>query len=149
MSNKTIKFIIIAVSVLVLAISLTQNAVVIDHNGIKPQSSLAYFFMGSMAVLGGGVFEWFIWLANVLCLMAIISLMKDNRNALIRGAIALVLAISFRFWKEELGSESGAMAKIISFEAGYYLWVLSIFVLNVGIVYYFFEHNKTSPASKQ
>jgi len=121
-----------------LIISLTQDVIIREfQNKQEPQSSLEYFFMGSTAIMGGGLFEWVIWLANPLCLWAIIDLWKGKERAVIKCAIALVLAISFAFWKNILGSESGSMATIVSLEAGYYLWVLSITVLTAGTFWYF------------
>lgn len=137
MNSKTIKITTIVLSLTVLAISLTQNAVKIDYQGVKLVGSLDYFLMGSTALLGGGLFEQIIWMANPISLYAIILLSKNNRLAIKYSRIAVVLALSFSTWDELLGAESGAMAKILSLELGYYLWVLSIVILTLGIHYYF------------
>jgi hypothetical protein len=134
MNSKEIKFITIGLSLLVLGISLSQNAIIVDYIEIKAASSLDYFFMGSIAFLGGGLFEQIIWLANPLCLLAIRFMIKDDKRAVLLSLIASALAISFYFWTEILSAESGAMAKIISFEVGYYLWVSSIVILTIGIL---------------
>lgn len=134
MGSKEIKFITIGLSLLIFGISLSQNAIVIDYIEIKEVSSLEYFFMGSTAFIGGGLLEQIIWLANPLCFFAIKFLIKDDKRAALLSLIASALAISFYFWNEVLGAESGAMAKIVSFELGYYLWVLSILILTIGIL---------------
>jgi hypothetical protein len=146
MKPKTIRVVIIGVSLFILIISLTQTAIIIDYNGIKPVNSIDYFLMGSTAILGGGLLEWLIWLANPLALFTIIHLAKGNKKALITCVPAIILSCSFIFWKEILGSESGSMAKIISFESGYYLWVCSIVILSLGTFYYFrtFNDSKNS-----
>jgi hypothetical protein len=142
MNSKKIKILTITLSLIIFAISLTKNAVVTNHvklNDIemKTSSSLEFFISGSIAFLGGGLFEEIIWLANPLCLISIIMLVKDNQKSKKLSFIALLLAISFAFWKEILANEGGGKAQIISLETGYYLWVLSIIVLNIGINSYF------------
>lgn len=107
------------------------------HNVKESQSSLGFFFMGATAIMGGGFLEWIIWLANPLCLFAMMDLWKGKERSVIKCSIALVLAISFSFWNEILGSESGSMATIVSLQAGYYLWVASITVLTIGTFWYF------------
>lgn len=138
MNSKKTKILITVVSIIVLIFSLTQNAIKVNFNDeIKMMPSLDYFLMGAIAFLGGGLFEEIIWLANPLSLFAIILLFKNNKDAVLLSLLALGLSVSFFFWKEILGSESGSRAKIISFELGYYLWVLSIFILTISVFIYF------------
>ncbi|KRD11734.1 hypothetical protein ASE21_08530 [Flavobacterium sp. Root901] len=138
MNFKQIRISTITLSLLIFGISLSQNAVTINFGGkIRVVSSLEYFFMGSTALLGGGLLEQIIWMANPLCLFVIIYFIKNNKNAVLLSLIASCLAISFSFWEEILGAESGSMAEIVSLELGYYLWVLSILILTIGnIIYY-------------
>lgn len=122
MTRKKIKTIIIVSFLLLLTASLTQDAITINYAGeIKSQSSAGYFFFGFIILLGGALFEWIIWLANPICLLTIISLVKNQRVATLSGAISLILAVSFRLWTEVLGAESGAMAKIVSFDPGLFM----------------------------
>jgi hypothetical protein len=93
--------------------------------------------MGSTAFMGGGLFEQIIWLANALSLFAMVYLFKNNRRAILLRLTASFLAISFSFWREMLGAESGSMAKIVSLELGYYLWLSSILILTIGILIYY------------
>ena len=148
MKSNTIRIITIALSLTVLVISLTQNAIKIDYQGTKLVGSLEYFLMGSTAFLGGGLFEEIIWMANPLSLVAIILLLKNNRNAIKFSLIALVLSLSFSTWHEILGAESGSMAEILSLESGYYLWVVSIAILTLGIFFYF-NHEKSKQTEKE
>jgi len=144
MDSKNIKIITIVLSLLLFGISLTQNAIVKNYNDeISSVSSLEFFFMGSTAFIGGGLLEQIIWLANPLSLFAIIYLLKDNRKTIILSLIASVLAISFSFWSEILGAESGSMAKIVSLELGYYLWLSSILILTTGVLMYYKVSLKT------
>ncbi|KGO88140.1 hypothetical protein Q765_03575 [Flavobacterium rivuli WB 3.3-2 = DSM 21788] len=138
MKNKKYQLTIIILSLIFFAIALTQNAITREFCDIREQqSSLDFFFMGSTAILGGGLLEWIIWLANPICLFAMLDLWKGKERAIIKCGIALTLAISFAFWKNILGSESGSMATVVSLQTGYYLWVMSIIVLTAGTFYYF------------
>nr|WP_294788192.1 hypothetical protein [uncultured Flavobacterium sp.] len=137
--SKVNKFYIIILSLLLFGASLTQNAITFNYNNeIKTASSFDYLFMGSIAFLGGGLFEEIIWLANPLSLFALIHLIKNNdKKAVVSSFLASCLAISFSFWNEILGAESGTMAKIISLDLGYFLWLSSILVLTIGIFVYY------------
>jgi hypothetical protein len=137
MKLNLIKYATIAFSLAVFIISLNADAVTIDFNEIKTVPSLDYFLMGSTAFLGGGFFEQLIWLANPLCLIAMFLLLGNSKITLVFSSVAFVLAVSFSTWNKILGAESGAMAQIVSLERGYYLWILSIFILNVGAYIYF------------
>ncbi|UTN04881.1 hypothetical protein L0669_03040 [Flavobacterium bizetiae] len=145
MESREIKFTTIGLSLLVFAISLTQNALVVNYNNeIKTASSLEYLFIGSIAFMGGGLLEEIIWLASPLCLLAIKFMIKDDKRAVLVSLIASALAISFSFWNEILGAESGTMAKIVSFELGYYLWLASILILTIGILIHYKMTLKTT-----
>lgn len=135
--KRKVKIITLVISISLLIISFTQNAVVVNRTSPEPQSSFLYFLMGATAILGGGLFEWIVWLANPLSLITILNLWKDRKTAIITSIFATILSGSFFFWKELLVSESGRMARIISFETGYYLWFLSILILNLGVLYNF------------
>jgi len=134
---KTIKTITILVSLTIFVVSLNYNAITLDFQGVKPVPSIEYFLMGSTAILGGGLLEWIMWLANPLSLLTIIYLWKDNRIARLTSIISMSLALIFSTWNEILGAESGSMGKIVSLEVGYYLWLTSIIVLTIGTNYYF------------
>lgn len=129
-------------SLFVFGISLTQTSIIIDFREIVAIPSFNYFLMGSTAIIGGAILEWFVWLANPISLLTIILLAANNRLAIISSLIALFLSSSFRSWKEIIGAESGSMAKIISFELGYYLWLLSIVILSAGTILHFLKKNK-------
>lgn len=135
MDSKQIKFLTIALSLLLLLLSLSQSAIIVNYAGEKRiDESLGCFLGGGFSFIGGGLFETIIWLANPLSLIAIKHFLKNDPKAVLFSLLASGLAISFSFWNEVLGAESGAMAKIISFELGYYLWLSSILVLTIGIL---------------
>lgn len=135
MSSKNIKIITIVLSLGIFILSLFQNAVITNFNNeVKTAASWEYLLMGAISFVGGGLLEEIIWLANPLCLLAIIFLINNKNTAIGLSLAALFLAASFASWNEILASESGSTAKIVSLELGYYLWVLSILILVIGIL---------------
>lgn len=75
MDNKRnrIKTYVLLISLVVFIVSLTQTALTYnDIDGQKTHSSISLLFMGGLAILGGGLSEWFIWLANPLYFLAFI-----------------------------------------------------------------------------
>lgn len=93
--------------------------------------------MGGLAILGGGLLEWIIWLANPLYFLAIIFLFKSNKTSIKFSVAATILALSFTTWKEILAAENGRTATVESLNLGYWLWVLSLTILSIGTIYYF------------
>ena len=136
-----IKIILVLIVLCIFGVSLANDAIVVQKMEEKIiQPAMNFFLMGSTAILGGGVLEWIIWLANPISLISIVLFLyndKQLKRALQLSFIALLLSGSFYFWKEILVSESGATGKIISFENGYYLWVASIFMLFVFQLFYY------------
>lgn len=137
MNRKQIKLAIVVTSIIVFAISLTQNAFTAKLAESNGMSSLECFLTGSIAFLGGGIAEQFVWFANPLLLISIYFLWNDNRKAILISLASFLIALSFMLWDEVLKSESGATTKILSLELGYYLWIASIGILLIGNFFYF------------
>jgi hypothetical protein len=133
-----IKTYVSLISLTVFIVSLTQTALTYnDFDGQKIHSSLSLLFMGGLAILGGGLLEWFIWLANPLYVLALIFFFKSNKTSKVVSITATILALSFTTWKEILAAENGRTATIESLNLGYWLWVLSLTILSIGTIYYF------------
>ena len=98
--------------------------------------------MGSIALLGGGNFEWLIWLANPLCFIAILCLMFDKKSALYFASVSIVLSLSFLSSNTILAAESGARGEVLSIKSGYYIWLSSIVIFTIGIYFYFKNHRE-------
>ena len=128
---------ILFISLLLFGLSLTQTAVYFTgYKQATSYSSIAMLLTGAIGVVGGGTLEWLIWLANPIYLYALICLTRGEINkALFISFIALAIALSFRLWHTILVSESGRVAPISSFGAGYYFWLASIATLFVGTAY--------------
>ena len=138
-----IKTYILLISLTVFVVSLTQTALTYnDFDGQKIHSSVSLLLMGGLAILGGGLLEWLIWLANPLYFLAIIFLFKSNKTSKKVSIAATILALSFTTWKEILAAENGRTATIESLNLGYWLWVLSLTILSIGTIYYFKQLDK-------
>jgi hypothetical protein len=141
--NKNIfKILLITLSLSIFSASLTFDAFSYEYQGVKMMSSLSCFVTGSLSILGGGTLEWFIWLANPLCLISIFCLIMDKNLASKFNFTALILAISFYSWNSVLASESGTSGKILSVELGYFIWLASITVLTIGTKLYFRKYSE-------
>lgn len=141
MTHNKIKISTIIVSITVFIISLTQDFVSTNSIENETVSSLDYFIRGSSAFLGGGLLEWIITFVNPLCVISIILLIKRNRYAMVTSTIAFLLALSFTTLNEPLETETGNQI-ILSFEPGFYLWLLSILILTFGTFSFFISKDK-------
>lgn len=137
MKSIQIQALTVTLSAIVYIISLTQYVITIDYNVIDPITSWQYLTIGSVAIFGGGVLEWLIWLANPLYILSIILFVKNYRLSMITAFFASFLAVIFSTWEEIRIDERETSSKIIRFELGYYLWVTSILILTSGIFFYF------------
>lgn len=125
----------LVISLILFAISLTQNAYTINDLGqIKKASGFEAFFMGGLAFLGGGFFEWLIWLANPLYFLAVFFRKRNIDNAIAFGWMALILSLSFSLWRNLLAAENGRSAIIQSKGLGYIIWLISQIVWLVGLL---------------
>ena len=139
-----LKICILLISLTIFIVSLTQSALTYnDFGGQKTISSLSLLLMGGLAILGGGLLEWFIWLANPIYFLAIIFFFKSNPKSKKFSMVSTTLAISFTTWNEILASENGRTATIETLNSGYWLWALSLIILTIGTLYYFrqFDNN--------
>jgi hypothetical protein len=134
---------IVIISLTIFVFSLTQTALLCnDFNGARTYSSISMFLMGAICLLGGGLLEWIVWLANPIYFISIMFFLRANSKAKLFSIISSVLAFSFLFWKELLAAENGRTASIETFKLGYYLWLMSFIVLTAGIIIHFKKQAK-------
>jgi len=128
---------LILISLLIFILSLFFNAFKVKDMGqIKDYSSLEVFLIGPISFLGGGIFEFFIWTANIWLLISLFCVFRRHYFiSIISGLIAFLISGTFIFYKEILVSESGRMADIYSLEIGYYLWLTSIVFIIFSSIY--------------
>jgi hypothetical protein len=115
--------IITLVSVIVFAVSLTQNCYNIE--GHDPKTSSPGFYLLLLGPIGVfyGIFE---WLANPVLLAAwVFSFAGKNKIAMLLGILASALMLSFLFRHTIVASEAPTYKKIVGYGAGYWLWLTS------------------------
>jgi hypothetical protein len=126
---------VLIASLLIYAISLSTTAFTYnDINGIIVTSGMEAFFMGGLAILGGGLFEWILWLANPIFFISIFFTIKGkNRRAKPMSVIAVLIALSFLTWKNVLAAEDGRTGDIQTRGLGYFLWLLSMTIWSISV----------------
>lgn len=145
-SNLKFRISISAFSFLFYLASLTQNAYIFsNYEGEKTQRAFELILMGAFAVLGGGLLEWVVWLANPFYILALFLFLKNDKKASLWSFFAAILSISFLFWNNILVSESGKTGPIESLELGYWLWVSSISIFSLGVLIFNYFESRKSP----
>ena len=142
-TNKKLRLGLILISLTIFVFSLTQDAFIYDDfDGQKTHSSFALLLMGGLAILGGGLFEWLIWVANPIYIGAIIMFLNKKKVGMKLSILATLIGFSFLSWSEILAAENGRTATIYSLELGYWSWISSMTILNLGMTYYYLNQNK-------
>ncbi|MCD6543640.1 MAG: hypothetical protein J7K34_03950 [Flavobacteriaceae bacterium] len=79
-----------------------------------------------------------VWLANPTLFAAWVFTKKNQRTSFILSVISLLIMLSFLLFDEIIVNESGASSKITAYGLGYWLWVLSAFIMVIGngVLYY-------------
>ena len=123
----------VIVSLVIFTVSLTQTAISSSEFEDKTLSGIATLVMGGLSVLGGGILEWLIWLANPLYFFSLYLFLKSKNKAKIYSLLSTTIALSFVTWNKILVAESGKLGNIDSLGLGYWLWVSSLAILTIGI----------------
>lgn len=128
---------LIFISLLIFIASFFFDAFKVEDMGkIKNYTSWEVFLIGPISFLGGGIFEFFIWTANIGFFVSTLYVFREHYLiSIISGLIAFLIAGSFTFYKEILASENGRMAEITSLNTGYFLWLVSILFITFSSVY--------------
>lgn len=129
----TFQNVAVAVSLLSYLFSLTQVAFERNDRGtVTDYLGYESFLMGMISFLGGGLPEWFIWLANPLFFLCLWLTIRGSKKAFIAGAVALLLSFSFNYKKEVLAAENGRTAVVTSRGTGYYTWLGSMVLITIA-----------------
>jgi hypothetical protein len=126
--QKIIKILIISISALLFAASLTQCAFGIDRADDNCWSSLAALLTGWLNPAGAGI----AWYANPLLLVACIVIFKNEKLSVLLGFAACVFALSFLLFKKIITDEAGHYSNITYKGAGYRLWLSSCLSFLIG-----------------
>lgn len=106
----------------VFACSLPFDAYTTAWEGESSTGAFGLLLIGWLGV-PMGYFEWF---ANPLLLIAWICLwIRKPRHAIPLAVAACAIAVAFAFRDKILVNEAGYIGRIVSLDAGYWLWVAS------------------------
>lgn len=149
MNIKKVDRYIFYTSLALFIISLTQESYCTNQCG----DSLAVFLAGWIGVLFeiGALIDkclninsvsevdytigaTFSWLANPALLIAWLTYRESKTTSLIFTSLSLATMLSFLMFDEVLDNEAGYYSKIITYKAGYWLWLSSSAVLAAGAV---------------
>lgn len=147
MNNKKVNSYIFYTSFALFIISLTQESYCTNQCG----DSLAVFLAGWIGVLFevgaltdlllnidtigevnytiGATFSWF---ANPALLIAWLTYRESKTTSLVFTILSLALMLSFLMFDKVLDNEAGHYNAIVSYKAGYWLWLSSSAVLAAG-----------------
>jgi len=122
------RFVIIAVSLVVLGVSLALPALVIEPP-TQPIMAWDCFLLGWLTLL----LAWPMWLANPLYLVGLVFLgFKKYHISFGLGVVAIALALCSFTITQIVRDEGGTMEKVTGLGSGFYLWLLSISIPTVG-----------------
>ncbi|WP_419699393.1 hypothetical protein [Mucilaginibacter sp. NFX135] len=133
------RVIILSSSIVIFLISLTQQCYCTTNSC---GYSIAAVFSGAIGLLLGGA--GISWLANPLLLISWISINKKPKLSLITGFLAVIISFSFLFFSKIRSDEAGNYSQIISYELGYWLWVLSSLIMFAGNIWLYFIKAKAA-----
>ena len=129
MNSKTQKtFLYISIGIYI--VSLTQKSY------CTPGS--CEYFSGLLSLIFGwiGIFMLHIpafpWLANPILLASWVLFKKKPKTSLILNSIAFILMLSFLMVDKIADNEAVTTAKVVFYGLGYWLWVLSSFIMLIG-----------------
>lgn len=144
MNNKKVDSYIFYTSFALFIISLTQESYCTNQCG----NSFIIFILGGLGVLleiGAltdkyldintiGEVDYtigatFSWLANPALLIAWLTYKENKTTSLVFTILSLALMLSFLMFDEVIDNEAGHYNKIVSYKAGYWLWLSSSAVL--------------------
>jgi len=74
----------------------------------------------------------FTWLANPILFYSWRKARYDNKPSLIASLIAFILSLAFLFFKKIVADEAGNYYKIIGYQPGYWLWLMSSATMLIG-----------------
>ncbi|MDB5011911.1 MAG: hypothetical protein JWQ25_113 [Daejeonella sp.] len=124
-----IKSLALYLSIALYFFSLSQNCYCAKGNCAESLFVLIGGIFGFMA--GGAALTWLanpiLWFSWIMC--------RNLKVSLIASTASSVISISFLFFREVIVDEAGHLDQIISYESGYYLWLLSSLIMTAGNVY--------------
>lgn len=134
MEDIKFKKVILNLSILAFAISLTQECYC---TSASCGNSTMALIVGPLGLCFGGA--GFSWLANPLLFIAWFSFRAKPLNTVIISVISVALMLSFIFFKQIISDEAGNYSTIVSYQLGYWLWLLSGGIMLAGSILVFYR----------
>jgi len=129
-SNNRNNNLILTVSIILFGLSLSQKCFCTEDNCGQDWEGMALLISGCFGIFSCAA--WFSWLANPALLISWLCFKKKTTYSTIINIIALLIGISFLFFREIITNEGGGVSKITSYEIGYWIWISSILLLLIG-----------------
>ncbi|MBK6640332.1 MAG: hypothetical protein IPG39_03425 [Bacteroidetes bacterium] len=127
---------VIIVSIILFVLSLTQECYCTTSNC---SDSIMVFLLGWAAIFSTGA--GLCWFANPLLLMSWIFLKKNLKLAMFLSVASFLLALFFLVFDSIIDNENGGSHQIVSYKAGYWLWVASHAVMLIGTFVLMYRSN--------
>lgn len=116
-------------SLVLLVIAITQKSYQLD-NGRPAGDGTATFFMGWLGIFYGGA--GLCWLANPMGIASAFMMRSYPLIALLASVFALAIALAFLCFDKVVADEAPTYSRIVSYKAGYWIWIGSMAVLFTG-----------------
>ncbi|HMT27706.1 MAG TPA: hypothetical protein PKD91_00360 [Bacteroidia bacterium] len=134
--DKKLKKTFLTISIVFFILSLTQKCYCTTSTC---SDSIMVFLLGWFAMFSGGA--GISWIANPFLLGAWIMLKKNLKISMFLSMGAVLMSLSFLLFESVLDNENNQAKEIISYKAGYLLWVSSTVVMLIGTYLLMLRYN--------
>jgi hypothetical protein len=128
--RKRTAYFILTLSIVLFAFSVSQKCFCTERDCGEDWEGAALLISGVLGI--GAAPVWFVWLANPVLLFSWIFFLKRIRISLTLSLVAFLICLSFLGFDKMMVDEGGNFSRITGYEAGYWIWTSSAFVLFVG-----------------
>ncbi len=139
-----LKNIFLRISIALFVTSLTQKCYCTTSTC---SDSIMVFLLGWFAMISGGA--GISWVANPLVIFAWMKLKKNLKLSMFLSVFAMLMSLSFLLFGSIVDNENNQQNPIISYCAGYWLWLSSTVVMVIGTFSLMLRHNTRVLIKKQ
>ncbi|MFT3911512.1 MAG: hypothetical protein QM737_18960 [Ferruginibacter sp.] len=134
--DKKLKKYILTISIFLFLFSLTQKAYCTTSSC---GDSVMVFLLGWAALIAG--FPGIIWMANPLLFACWWLLKRNLKVSMFLSMCSTLLSLSFLMCDSIADNEGGVHHQVVSYKAGYWLWVSSSVCMLLGTFYLMLRYN--------
>ena len=141
---KRLPVILLAISILLYIISLTQVAFCTD----RCRDAFEVVLLGWLAALFGGAA--LTWIANPILWGSWLIFKKQPKDSLIASIVAFIISLSFLGCDRIIEDEAGHKNPILSYQLGYWFWLASFGAMAIANIlrHYINTNLKITSANK-